>query len=99
MGASESSIRWAPPSQQAPQQGQATPNENREPIAQSEFDPRSPSSNVERTPVRMKVSTAHVPPPDPRSPTCDFQRTPLRGVKDKSENLGQVLFPGKDKAN
>ena len=91
MGASESS---APP---ASQQGQATPNENREPAApQSEFDPRSPSSNVERTPVRMKVSAAHVPP-DPRSPTFDFQRTPLRGVKDKSENSGHVLFPDKEK--
>ena len=87
MGASESSTALIPPSQKE----QAIPNENREPVAQqSDFDPRSPSTKIQRTPVRMKVTT-HLPP-DPRSPTSDFQRTPLRGVKEQ-KNQGQVLFP------
>ena len=91
MGASESSYR-PPPAQR--QETRSPSNENRPSeavVTISECDPRSPSSAIQRTPIRMKVTEQA--PPDPRSPSNDFQRTPLRSVQEKDrENLAQSLF-------
>ena len=62
MGASESKEdNWASPAGKAPI------------MAGSKWDPRSPSDNVKRTPIRGKQTSW-----DPRSPSNDVNRTPLQ---------------------
>lgn len=95
MGASESSF-W-PPSPQ--QQKTGSPSEenhsNEAATIPSDYDPRSPNSAIQRTPIRMKV--ANQVPADPRSPSSDFQRTPLRNLQGKgSSNPAHALFTEKE---
>ena len=95
MGASESSF-WPPqPQQQKIDSPSEEDRSNEAATMPSDYDPRSPNSAIQRTPIRMKV--ADQVPADPRSPSSDFQRTPLRNVQEKnSRNLAHALFTEKE---
>lgn len=48
----------------------------------SEFDPRSPSHNVMRTPIQLETTPPLDPMVDPRSPTVGIMRTPILLLED-----------------
>ncbi|XP_066297205.1 cell division cycle-associated protein 3-like isoform X2 [Branchiostoma lanceolatum] len=52
----------------------STPPEQRKVL---QFDPRSPTSGIERTPIQIEKTTEVFV--DPRSPTREVERTPIRG--------------------
>ena len=52
------------------------------------FDPRSPSKEIERTPIQLNSETITIVD-DPRSPTCGIDRTPIAQV-DGTTSIGMA---------
>lgn len=75
---------------------QQTPKVNKEIGISSMWDPRSPSTLFERTPIKKKQENyIGCVESDPRSPTCDVLRTPINTedghITEKNRNVYSQL--------
>ena len=58
------------------------------------FDPRSPSTDITRTPILVEKTPEGALDPwlDPRSPTAGIYRTPLTNMTDEKQGLFYLLI-------